>query len=156
MSSFLVERVLQRSTSSSATVTALDCVPTGVELFGASTSACMGELQLNVLIMPQAGVSGFGFFLSQAPPNSSGWLVLGSEAGMSMPLAGAGFLLDPTRRLLRRAITTDGDGWCETPFPLDGVAPGMSFAAQALVRNTATCTGSGRLSSSNGVSVVVQ
>ena len=140
---------------SDAFIAELDLIAQGVRLIGRSSDACLGPLVLNALEAPRAGAAGFGFYLSQAPPSSSGWLLVGAPAITPAALLGVGFFLERGTTLQRIAFDTDAFGYAEIPWPLVAVPAGASFAAQALVRTSAECPGSGEWSASNAVGISV-
>jgi hypothetical protein len=141
---------------SDAFVSVLDLVLDGTRLFGTSTPACKGPLQLNATVYPKAELSSFGFYLSQAPASSTGWLLVGTAASAPTQLLGVAFFLDRGQPIDRVPLQTTDEGYVEIPWSLVQSPPGTTFAAQAIVRTTAGCAGQGEWSASNAIGVKVQ
>jgi hypothetical protein len=137
-------------------VTSLDLFPAGVNVLGMSTPSCRGPLSLNAIEMPSSGAASFGFYLSGAPPSTSGTLLTGSSTTTSTLLDGVQVWLDPNQPIVRTPFTTDRNGYAEIAFPLTAITRGSSFGAQALLRNTDECGGQGTNSSSNAIVIVAQ
>jgi len=128
----------------------------GVRRRGESTPSCLGPLQLNTWSMALAGDSGFGFYLCGAPPSSSGWLLLGQPGSGPTTVGNAQLWLDPAQGIRRMSIQTDAEGYAEVPLALPAGSAGFGFAAQALIRNTSSCIGSGVFAASNAVTITIQ
>jgi len=64
--------------------------------------------------------------------------------------------LDTTRRIARRAFTTDDDGFALVPWPLTHVPVDARFDAQAIVRGTSVCGGVARCASMQGLGMQVR
>jgi len=137
-------------------VATVELVLQGVQVLGTSTPACLGSIGMNTTQMPATGSSTFGFWCSGAPPNSTGWLILGQPATQPTFRQGAAIWLDPARPIRIRAITTDALGFVETPLSLSGLPAGVTFAAQLVFRNTAACQGAGSFSASNALRIQTQ
>ena len=106
--------------------------------------------------MPAAGAQSFSFYLSGAPPLSSGWLLFGNPATTPTSILGAALWLDPNQHIQRVPVVTDADGYIDHPLPIPPGTSGRRISAQALVRTTALCTGTGAWSTSNGLTITVQ
>jgi hypothetical protein len=137
-------------------VAVVDLVLQGVQVLGSSSPACLGSVGMNTTQMPAAGSPSFGFWCSGAPPNSNGWLILGSPATQPTLRQGAAIWLDPARPIRIYAVATDALGFVERPLPLGGLQSGATFAAQFMFRNTAACTGPGAFSASNALRIQTQ
>jgi len=139
-----------------AFVLTLDLFLQGAEPFGSSTGACRGPLLLNATSMPAAGAQNFSFYLSGAPPLSNGWLLLGNAVATPTSIRGVGLWLDLNSHIVRIPVVTDGDGYLDHPLPIPLGTSGRRISAQAVIRNTALCTGAGVWSASNGLTITVQ
>ncbi len=139
-----------------AVVTTLDLVLQGLELKGISLPACLGPLHANGTEMPKSGTASFAFFCSGAPPMANGWLLLGQVLAAPAQVGGLPLWISPTGPMARIPVTSDGDGWVETPVPLTTAAAGQVFAGQYLFRNPPSCQGRGPWSTSNALVVTVQ
>lgn len=139
-----------------AYVATLDLFLQGIRTHGSPTAACRGPLSTNATRMPVAGDASFGFYCSGAPPSSTGWLLLGTEAPSPLMRGGAAIWLDVTRPIRRVGVQSDAHGFVERTMPLSAISAGTHFAAQFVFRNTATCTGTGALSASHALLVDVQ
>jgi len=137
-------------------VAVVDMVFPGVTVLGAPTPACLGSIGMNTTQMPTAGSPGFGFWCSGAPPNSTGWLILGSAASTPIVRQGATLWLDPSKRIIARPVSSDAAGFVETSAPLTGLQAGLTFAAQYVFRNTSSCSGAGVFSASNALRIQLQ
>ncbi len=133
-----------------------DLLPQGVQVLGTSTPACLGTIGMNTVGMPSPNASEFAFWCSGAPPNASGWLLIGAAAPIAGDFGGASIQVDRTRRMFLRAVTTDHRGFVRTPMPLPLLPTGTQFAAQYVFRNTPSCSGAGMFSASNGLLLHVQ
>lgn len=72
-----------------AFVACLDMLPTGVVRYGKSTAACQGPMAIDVTRMPQSGDSKFTVTCAQAPPNTTGFLLLGAGQHLrGLPILG--------------------------------------------------------------------
>ena len=62
-----------------AFVSRLDMLPTGVRKYGTSTPSCVGPMAMGVTKMPQPNTPDFTILGINAPPNATGYLLLGRE-----------------------------------------------------------------------------
>lgn len=137
------------------TVARLDLLYEGVELLGASTPSCRGPLEAQASEWPLAGAVNFSLWCSQAPPMSSGFLLIGSPATSPTNINGVAVWLATNRPIRRIPVITDGYGWVRTNVDLTNAQPGRRLTGQFLIRNTPTC-GNQSWCASNAVNVTVQ
>ncbi len=137
------------------TLAQLDLLYEGESVLGASTRSCRGPLEAKAAQWPLSGTPDFALWCSQAPPMSTGFLLLGTAASTPIQVAGVALWLEPNRPIKRIPITSDGFGWVRTNVDLTGVPPGKRFAGQFLIRNTPVCGAQGWCSS-NAVAITVQ
>ena len=89
-------------------------------------------------------------YASAAPPNASGWLLIGD-----VPLWSFGhFQLGANHQAI--AVQADPLGYVETPFPLTSFQPGQVFHARFLFANPDGCGGQAAFSASNALRIEVQ
>ncbi len=144
--------------NSDAVVTVFDLLPEGVTRYGSASSSCLGPVRIGVLKVPEAGVPGFGFWSSQAPPGAHGFLVVSSEPNFAgTPLLGAVVhaALDDLP-LSSRKVRSDRAGWIQTRMKLPATSAGQTIYAQYVWFGTPKCGTFGDLSASSGLAVTVQ
>ncbi len=113
-------------------------------------------LVTNATEMPQAGATGFGLYLSGAPANSRGVLLIATAPSSGAPsIHNARLWLDPASIVARVPIRTDELGFTETALPLTGVAVGAQLYVQYFVRNAPDCT-NGFVTASPALRLTVQ
>ncbi len=139
-----------------AFVLTLDLFLQGAEPFGSSTASCRGPLLLNATRMPAPGASDFSLYLTGAPPLSSGLILFGTAVTTPTSVLGAGLWLDRQRYIGRAFVVTDADGYMDHPLPISLATSGRRISAQAWIRNTQLCPGTGTWSASNGLTITVQ
>jgi len=139
-----------------AFIVTIDLFLQGAEPFGASTASCRGPLLLNATMMPAPGTPDFSLYLSGAPPLSSGLLIFGTAAATPTTALGVDIWLDRHRPIRRIPVVTDADGYLDHPIPIPLATSGRRISAQALIRNTPQCAGTGAWSASNGLTITVQ
>lgn len=92
-------------------------------------------------------------FVSGAPPNAQGLLIVGSSTELASTGPGGlpQWVSAPRAQI---AVATDEYGWLELPWTLP--APGARFAFQVFFQNTAACPGEQAWSSTQAIEVTVQ
>lgn len=140
-----------------AFITRLPLESPGVKRLGKATFNCLGAPTIYVRRDPKAGEPNFGFECWKAPPSSVGFLMIGTKV-LDRPFdaLGAAIWIDPTQTLLCLAAASDEKGKSVIHLPLPVGTAGASFSGQFVWLNTATCPGSGILSASDALGVVVQ
>lgn len=80
-----------------AFLTRLDMLPTGARMFGTSSPGCNGPLAIGVTSMPRIGKLTFMMTCNNAPPLTTGVLLLGAR-GLASPIRvlGVDVWVDPT------------------------------------------------------------
>lgn len=140
-----------------AFVARMDLLPTGVERYGTSSPACNGPIVMDTNRMPANGTPDFTIACSAAPPLANGWLLLGAEPDDgSTRVLGASLHVSAARFLGAIPATSDALGFGAVRLPLLKRWAGTQLFAQFLWVNPANCTGTGALSSSNALRIVVQ
>lgn len=133
----------------------LDLNPTGVETRGASTSSCLGPLQLQASRQPLAGASNFELLCSAAPPSATGWLLISTAPAALHSSRGAAALhVAPDALVARIAVDADAWGFVSTPVPSSLMNSGARFYAQYVFPSN--CGTTGGWCSSNGLEITVQ
>ena len=137
--------------------TRMSLLPTGVLRYGSSAPTCLGPMALGVLEMPEAGGGGFGFYLSTAPPSSSGAVALSlAPAATAIPLAGVDVWIRPGSIFAMLPAVSDVSGYGEVLLPLPTGTAGFTLYAQAVFNDTAACGAAGTLSGSNALGLTIQ
>ena len=135
----------------------MDLLPTGVHRYGRSTNGCRGPIVMDVTRMPAGGALDFTLACSAAPPLTVGWLLLGvAPDPVGTPFLGARLHVDPFNFVLALPITSTAAGYASVRVPLYRTWRGAHLFGQFLWANPATCVGSGPMSSSNALEIVVQ
>ncbi|MGQ0552433.1 MAG: hypothetical protein ACT4PU_04370 [Planctomycetota bacterium] len=137
-----------------AAIIQFSMLPTGVRRYGASTPGPLGHIALGVNSMPQPGDEDFAVVAFRAPPESTGWLILGAS-DLSAPVAakGIGLWVDPASLLGMLPWTSDLFGYAQIRLavPRNPLLVGLRAFAQGLWP-----TGDGSLVSSNALDITVQ
>jgi hypothetical protein len=140
-----------------AFVTRLSLLPAGVAIYGVSTPACQGAIDIGVNRLPQSGDAGFATTAARAPQLSAGILVIGGASfPAGLPVAGVRLFVDVLQPTLMVVGTSDAQGAASVALPLVGLPRGVRFFAQWVWLNTAACGGLGTLSASNAADILVQ
>ncbi|HHI67982.1 MAG TPA: hypothetical protein ENJ97_01515 [Planctomycetes bacterium] len=106
---------------------------------------------------PKAGEKNFGFECWNAPPSSSGVLLVSRKTSSSPSnIFGARVYLDLSSGLWPFGMTTGPKGKASLTLPLPLAAKGLSFAAQALWANPAPYNRTRPLSATAALEVTVQ
>ncbi len=82
--------------------------------------------------------------------------MFGTAAATPTTALGVDIWLDRNSRIRRVPIVTDADGYLDHPLPIPLATSGRRVSAQALIRNTQLCPGTGPWSASNGLTITVQ
>lgn len=126
-------------------VTTMDLLLAGVEPLEEPPLPCRGAVQLNATEMPAAGASGFGLYVSGAPPGVPGWLVV-------RPLAAGPISAVPAVSAV--ALRVGAHGYAEIPLPLHSQNAGFQFRCRAYFLDPGC--GEGSLAASNALRITVQ
>jgi hypothetical protein len=140
---------------SDAAIVTLDLVLNGIRLYGSSTLSCNGPLVLNATRMPLSGDERFGLYVSQAPDDANGWLLVGTPVVTPGSAGGASLWIDRTAPIIQVPLHADQAGFLEVLLPLSSIAAGASFACQVVFANPAGC-GTSALAASNALIVAVR
>lgn len=137
-------------------ISKLTMLPTGVNRVGTSTPGCAGFLASGVTSMPQVGKS-FGLTCTNAPPSSTGVLLLGlGTLPQSAPAKGTQLWVDPAPLLLLIPVASNNWGfvWLQGAIPNNLVLAGASFAVQFFWSDA--CAAPGPYSASNALALTIQ
>lgn len=140
-------------------------VPSGVVTFGLGTPACAGAMGMTALPRPSIGVSDFRILCTNAPPRSSGLILLGYPSAGTDPLSlGITFFVDLGGSwLMYDQINSDSAGVGSYPLAI-AANPGL-VGCQAWVQSVwiasagmgNSCSpGFGEIATSRGLEVTVQ
>ena len=142
---------------SSTIIARLDMLPTGTARLGTSTPACGGPMVIGVTRMAASPDPNFAFTCIEAPPFTTGYLVLSlGKIPSGFKVLGVTLYVDPASPHIVIPDSTNGAGYAETPLPIPPGIRGVQFHCQYLWANTPQCGGAGTYSASNAVSVTVQ
>jgi len=141
---------------SDAFVTTMYLDVAGVTEIGPGTPACHGAIRAAALRKPSPGAADFGLYCSGAPQNARGALLVGRPRSSPVVFGGADIHVDRSAgwRMLR--VHTDEFGYVESSLPIPALIPGSTYAVQYVFQNQEECQGTGRLSSSPGLRLVIQ
>ena len=142
-------------TDNDAYISRLDLLPTGVSKYGTSTTGgtCPQFIASGVTEMPQQGASNFAVTATGAPPNTSGYLLIGQiPQPNKIPLRGVVIYIGPGAQHI--VAVTNALGYAEVPVNLG--AAGSIFFTQFAFPNTPACGGANTRSASNALAVTVQ
>lgn len=138
----------------------LACVPLhadGVARFGSASANCMGAPAAYAAADARAGAAGFGWVCWKAPPASAGLLLLGLKAlPAPVPALGMRLWVSPSPVLLALPATSDAGGLCALPLAIPPGTQGARLFSQFIWLNTPACPGSGPLSASDALEILVQ
>ena len=134
-------------------VTVFDLLLQGLTLSGTSVPSCLGPLTINGTRMPTAGSTHFSIYCSSAPPNATGWLLLG-QPSQGLGHIGGGMGTHRIQRIL--PVQSDALGYVETVLPLTSHPAGTRLTAQYVFLNPPACQGTRGTSSSPRLLITVQ
>lgn len=133
----------------------------GITFYGdpnnGNNGQCFGPKVLNVNKVPYAHDKEFTIEVSGAPPSVSATLILSTIPDyVGTNYSGGIFYINLNNRLDTFYATTDATGSLKVKSVLDRVAAGKVLYAQFMFINPSGCAGSGPISTSNAVEIVVQ
>lgn len=141
-------------------ITIFDFLPTGVERYGGSSGACIGEvIPLGATRMPVAGDPEFSIYASGAPLGGLGFLLVGGTPDVvGLPLFGIDLHVSLFQQpvLLLASPTPGAGGFAEQPMPLPAPSMGKTIYAQLLWIDAGGCGSAGTWSASNALEITVQ
>ncbi|MFT7463001.1 MAG: hypothetical protein ACI9EF_001343 [Pseudohongiellaceae bacterium] len=114
------------------------------------TSACDGPLAIGVTAPPGQA---FSVTSVHAPPNASGFLVLGLAAdAMGTPVLGINLHVDLTSLNVIIPVTANEGGYTAFPIPFGS---GLQIVGQYVWINTSECGHGSTLSSTNAIAITI-
>jgi len=143
--------------SGDAHISRLDLLPTGVQRYGLSTPACNGPVVAGVTRMPRAGDAQFAFTCINASPNTAGILAVGFASSVrGIPIANVRAYLNPAVPFLAFLAVSDATGASTVRVPIPAGTKGVRVYCQFFMSTTVACPGSGPLSASNALDMIIQ
>jgi hypothetical protein len=143
------------SGSSDGFVAKLDLLPTGASKYGIATPGCSGKPVIGLTAMPKTGQK-LSITCGRAPPNSTGFLIIGDTKAESLPeTLGATLYVDPTQHFVLVPLISGSDGNVHVTFRLSSMSapPGTRRFAQFVFRDPCISPG---IATSNALEVIVQ
>ena len=133
-------------------------LPTGVVRYGTSTPACQGPIQIGVRDLPTVGNPKFAITTVHAPPDATGWIVMGTQPAVPPRLAkGAEIFVDLEKLHLLLPAHSNSGGFDEFAVAFPPASLGMTLYWQSIWGATVDCGApSGVLATSDALAVTVQ
>lgn len=134
-------------------------LPAGVVRYGTSTPACQGPIQIGVKDLPTAGNTHFAITTVHAPPDATGWLVVGIKAAIPPLVAeGAKLFVDMGSFNLALPLSSNSGGFDALPIKLPPASSGATLYWQSIWATTAECgtPSGGPAAASDALAVTVQ
>jgi len=126
----------------------------GLQRYGKSSQACAGPIAIGATGPPIVGAPDFALTCLNAPPDSIGWVFLGTQGVPGgFQVGGITAFVDPFALGVVLPTTSQGAGYAERGLVLPPAASSLKLAAQFLWLNTPSCPGFGDLSASDALMI---